>query len=211
MSSIAQLVPRPSLHGRLQILYRWWRKLITITYYRSVFGSLGAHSIIFKPMLITNPELIHIGDGVTIRDGVRLEALVIDPSSPPSIRIGNNVNIEQDVHIVALGHVRIHDNVSITARSALMCGTHPFFDVHNPTKIGARYLGKNSIVEIGPGCFLGIGSAIQMNVRLGSGVIVGTNSVVKASVPDFCVVEGNPAKIVMRYDPQQDRWSAADR
>jgi acetyltransferase-like isoleucine patch superfamily enzyme len=141
-----------------------------------------------------------------IRNGVRLEAVLLDPKNPPEIRIGNNVNIEQDVHIVAIGKVHIHDNVSITARCSLLGGTHPFFDIHSPIKIGSRLAGSRSILEIGEGSFLGVGSVIQMNVRLGKGVVVGSNSVVKKSFPDHCVVDGNPAEVVLRYDAQENRW-----
>jgi acetyltransferase-like isoleucine patch superfamily enzyme len=64
----------------------------------------------------------------------------------------------------------------------------------------------NSVTEIGEGSFLGAGSVIQMNVRLGKYVVVGANSVVKRSVPDYSVVEGHPAMVVLAYDPQEGRW-----
>jgi acetyltransferase-like isoleucine patch superfamily enzyme len=73
-------------------------------------------------------------------------------------------------------------------------------------KIGDRLTGERSLTEIGEGSFLGIGCVIQMNVRIGKHVVVGSNSVVKKSVPDFSVVEGNPAEVVMAYNQIEDRW-----
>ncbi len=183
-------------------------RLKGILIYRRVFKHFGRRSAIYSPMLISGPRFIHIGDNVTIRKGVRIEAVLLDTENPPEIHIGNNVNIEQDVHIVAMGRIRIHDNVSISARSSLLCGTHPFLDVHNPVKIGNRLAGERSLIEIGEGSFLGIGSIIQMNVKIGKHVVVGSGSVVKKNIPDYCVVDGSPAVIILKYDPETDRWAA---
>jgi acetyltransferase-like isoleucine patch superfamily enzyme len=194
------------LYDQFNLVALYWYRVKGYSLYRRMFGSFGRKSAIYPPMLIGNPRFIHIGERVTIRQGVRLEAVVLDPDNPPEIRIGNDVNIEQDVHIVAMGRIHIHDNVSITARSSLLCGTHPFFDVRSPVKIGDRLAGAGSFLEIGEGSFLGIGSIIQMNVKIGRHTIVGSCSVVKKNVPDYCVVEGNPAVVVLAYNHEEDRW-----
>jgi acetyltransferase-like isoleucine patch superfamily enzyme len=185
----------------------WFYRLKGILLYQWVFKSFGRGSAIYPPMLIGRPQFIHIGDRVTIRKGVRLEAVLFDPDHLPEIHIGNNVTIEQYVHIVALGKLHIHDNVTISARSAILGGTHPFFDINGPVKIGDRLDGSQSFTEIGEGCFLGIGSVIHMNVRLGKHVVVGANAVVKKSVPSYTVVDGNPAAVVIAYDPERERWA----
>jgi acetyltransferase-like isoleucine patch superfamily enzyme len=149
---------------------------------------------------------MHIGRGVSIRPGARLEAVISDANHLPELRIGDNVNIEQDVHIVFTGRVLIADNVSITARCSLLGGTHPFFDVHSPVKIGARLTGATSRIEIGEGSFIGIGSVVMMNVKIGKHVVIGSNSVVMKNVPDYSVADGKPARVCMKYDPATDSW-----
>jgi len=151
-------------------------------------------------------QFIHIGNNVSIRKGVRLEAIVLDPSNPPEIHIGDNVGIEQNVHIVCMGKIVIHENVSIAAGSSLLCGTHPFFDVDSPTKIGDRLSGLGSIIEIGANSLVGVSCVIQMNVKIGRHVVIGAGSVLKRSVPDYSVAEGNPAAVVMRYDKEKKCW-----
>jgi acetyltransferase-like isoleucine patch superfamily enzyme len=175
-------------------------------YYAPQFAAFGKNSVIMQPMMISNPRFMRIGNNVLLRRGVRLEAVVADPSSPPELVIGDNVNIEQDVHIVAIGRVVIGNDVSIAARSCILGGCHPFFDVKDPRKIGARLDGANSVTSIGDGSFLGVGSVIAMNVKLGRGTVVGSNSVVKRNCPANVVVEGNPAKVVLKYDAEADRW-----
>ncbi len=193
---------------KLNLAIRLGCRVKGIVYYRRIFGSFGAGSTLFKPMLLCNTQFMHIGKNVSIREGVRLEAVMIDPGNPPELRIGNNVNIEQNVHIVFMGKVRIADNVSITARCSLLGGSHPFFDVNDPVKIGDRLAGSKSIIEIGEGSFLGIGTVVMMNVRIGKHVVIGANSVVKRSIPDYSVADGNPAVIVMNYDQNTQTWLA---
>lgn len=53
---------------------------------------------------------------------------------------------------------------------------------------------------------IGSNSVILPGVRLGKRVQVGAGSVVTKNVPDFCVVVGNPARIVKEYDHEEQRW-----
>ncbi len=199
------------LPDKINVIQMVFYRLKGILYYRHVFGSFGSGSILYKPMMLSNPRFMHIGKNVTIRQGVRLEAVPLDPDNPPELRIGDNVNIEQDVHIVFIGKIRIGDNVSITARCSLMGGSHPFFDIRNPVKIGDRLAGEKTIIEIGEGSFLGLNTVIMPNVKLGRYVVVGSSSVVKRNVPDYSVVDGNPATLQMRYDSEADSWLVAPK
>lgn len=194
-------------YDKLNSVRRVYYKLKGALFYRWIFKSFGKNSAIYPPMLIGNPRFIHVGRNVIIQKGVRLEAVLVDAENPPEIYIGDNVNIEQDVHISAIGRIHIHDNVGIGARSTLLCSSHPFFDVDDPVKISARLGGVKSVIEIGAGSMLGIGSVVQMNVELGPFVVVGSNSVVKRSVPGYCVVDGNPATVVLVYNAEEQRWS----
>lgn len=194
-------------YDKLNLAERWLYRLKGMVVYRRIFKSFGKSSLIYPPMLIGRPMFIEIGDRVTIRKGVRLEAILLDPRNPPEIRIGNDVRIEEDVCIVTVGKIHIHDNVCIAARSALLGSGHPFFDITSPVKIGDRVEGERSVIEIGEGSFLGLGSIIQMNVKLGKHVVVATCSVVRRNVPDYSVVDGHPADVVLAYDPEKERWA----
>jgi acetyltransferase-like isoleucine patch superfamily enzyme len=194
-------------YDKVNRLELWLYQLKGALLYRRVFKFFGKKSAIYPATLIGRPNFIHIGERVLIRNGVRLEAVLLDPENPPEIYIGNNVTLEQDVHIVALGKVRIHDNATLAARVSLLCGNHPFFDIHGgPTKISDRLEGENSFIEIGAGTLVGVGSVIHMNVKIGAHVVVGANSVVKRSVPSYSAVDGNPAVVVLKYNAQDGRW-----
>jgi acetyltransferase-like isoleucine patch superfamily enzyme len=53
-------------------------------------------------------------------------------------------------------------------------------------------------VEIGDDCWVGGNVVILPGVTIGRGVTVGAMSVVTKDVPDFCVVMGQPARVVKR-------------
>jgi acetyltransferase-like isoleucine patch superfamily enzyme len=180
-----------------------------VVLYRALFRKFGKRSHIRKPLLILNPKFMSIGDRVSIRDGVRLEVVRSDDHTVPSLSIGDDTNIEQNVHIVCHSRIQIGRNVSITGHCAIVDVTHPFEDVHDGRKIGARIKNEHSFVEIGDGSFIGYGSVILPNVRVGTYVVIGANSVVAGDVPDYSVAAGVPAIILKRYDQERKRWVRA--
>jgi acetyltransferase-like isoleucine patch superfamily enzyme len=152
--------------------------------------------VLESPLLVANPRHIYVGDRVLIRRGVRLEAVVAHGRSP-EIRIGEGCNIEQNVHIVSHSRVTIGRRVSITANCAIVDVTHPY-DGDPTLPIGSQITDEDSFVEIGDGCFIGIGSIILPNVQLGPRCVVGAHSVVSQSFGAGSVVAGVPARLLKR-------------
>jgi acetyltransferase-like isoleucine patch superfamily enzyme len=61
-------------------------------------------------------------------------------------------------------------------------------------------------VRIGQGAFLGVGAIILPGVTIGENGYVGAGAVVTEDVPDRCVVVGNPARVVRRWDKATGQW-----
>ncbi len=200
--------PLPETVNELESFYY---RLKSALYYRHVFGSFGAGSVLYKPMLLSNPRYMHVGRNVTIRRGARLEAVVSDANHPPELRIGNDVNLEQNVHIICHSKVTIGDQVSITGHCAIVDVTHPYQDVDDPIKIGDRILEERSFVEIGNKSFLGFGTVVLPNVRIGQNCVVGAQSLITRDVPDYSVVVGNPARLKRHYDADAKEWVGVTR
>jgi acetyltransferase-like isoleucine patch superfamily enzyme len=57
-------------------------------------------------------------------------------------------------------------------------------------------------VKICKGAWIGSGTLILKGVTIGTGVVVGANSVVTHSVPPYCVAVGAPARVVKPAEPQ---------
>ncbi|SHF86187.1 Hexapeptide repeat of succinyl-transferase [Loktanella atrilutea] len=68
---------------------------------------------------------------------------------------------------------------------------------------------------VGENCFIGGQSLILPGVKIGNGCVVGAGSVVTKSMPDNCIVAGNPAVIlhrdvaVLSYGRIDPAWSRA--
>lgn len=191
---------RPSLVARLGALAyslrAAWRRMVTRTFYAALMGKVGRNVTIYSPGMILHPEHMHIGNDVLIRYGCRFEVIDHGQDWIPRLTIGNNVNIEQNVHIICHDSVFIGNDVSITGHCAIVDVTHPAIGDFGDNKIGSQIDGRRSSVTIGDGSFIGFGSVILPNVSIGRGCIVGANSVVNCNIPDFSVAAGNPAKVI---------------
>lgn len=174
--------------------------------YRICFRKFGSGSYIRKPLLIENPQFIGVGTRVSIQAGARLEAIQSNPRRVPDLTIGDGTNIEQNVHIVCHSRIYVGRNVSVTGNCCIVDVTHPYSDVGNEVKIGARVQDEDSYVEIGDGSFVGYGAVILPNVRIGRYVVIGANSVVACDIPDYSVVAGTPARVIKRFDSAAGSW-----
>jgi len=73
---------------------------------------------------------------------------------------------------------------------------------HDPADLCRHLPGKP--VELGECCWIGMNSVILPGVTLGPHTIVGAGSVVTHSFADgYCVIAGNPARLVRTLDRTQ--------
>jgi acetyltransferase-like isoleucine patch superfamily enzyme len=77
-------------------------------------------------------------------------------------------------------------------------------------RIGERLSMRGNRVVIGEGSFIGFNSVILPNVVIGRHSVVGAHSVVTRDVPDYCVVAGNPARLIKRYSWQTKTWERCE-
>lgn len=199
---MSTFIKEPYLN-KLYLISNGYHMLKTILYYRLFFKSIGKKTIIRKPLLLLNTQYIDIGKKVLIRDNVRLEVICLE-NEIPHLSIGDNTNIEQNVHIVCHDSVIIGADVSITANCAIVDVTHPYNILNK--KIGYCISSESSKVIIGDGTFIGIGSVILPNVIIGKRVVIGANSVVVNNIPDYSIAVGNPARVIKRFNQETNKW-----
>jgi acetyltransferase-like isoleucine patch superfamily enzyme len=191
---------------RCNALRLMYYRLKARLWYAHAFERVGRGTAIFRPLLLSNVHHASVGDRVLIREGARIELVVSAPGAIPKLSIGNDVNIEQNVHIVCGSSIDIQDNVTITGGCAIVDIEHPYEDVDDPLSIGRRLRMRGNRVVIGVGSFIGFNSMVLPNVVIGRHSVVGCHSVVTRDVPDYCVVAGNPARVIKRYSWQTQTW-----
>lgn len=103
--------------------------------------------------------------------------------------------------------LNIHDNVAVAANVAFL--THDVMEWIFNYQGGAfdQYIGG---IEIFDNCFIGANSIIMYNVKVGPNAIVAAGSVVTKDVPAGCIVGGNPAKVIGKYDELIERRKHID-
>lgn len=167
------------------------------------FGSFGKGSIIVSPRIF-NPKYIYIGKNCLINDKVWLAS----SGNGSKLIIGNRVRIGRFSEIFAIQSITIEEGVVMAENTYISDNTHSFDDVNIPIR-DQEVIPLNNVV-VGSGTWIGRNACI-MGCKIGRNCVIGAFSFVKKDIPDYCVVVGNPARIVKRYNPQSGQWEKTDK
>jgi acetyltransferase-like isoleucine patch superfamily enzyme len=195
---------------------RIWDRFIEVVaaifflpYYRRVFARYGDHvgwGRRYGPMIPANVKIACPGN-ISIGDDCQFDEFTHLLATPQSrLIIGDRVRFANGfAHIVAsFDEIVIEDDTLFAAFVQIINGNHGYRDTRTPVKDQESY--STGPIRIGRGSWVGRGACIMGGVTLGRNVVVGANAVVTRSVPDYCVVAGNPARLVKRYDPAAGQW-----
>lgn len=174
------------------------------------FHSFGKSSLI-KPFLnVNNKKHISIGENVTIGSfswiGVVTEFAGVKCQSERKVRlsIGDNTSIGNNSVISANNNVSIGKNCIFSAYVFISDHIHQYDDISK--NLNEQSLSEGGYVVIKDNVFLGIKASVLRNVTIGEHSIIGTNTVVTKDVPPYCVMAGNPGRVIKRYDFKKRLW-----
>ena len=193
---------RYQIYGFWGILNLFWFKLKTKIYFPN-------SRLIRFPIEVRGKRFIDFGKQLTTGFNCRLEAYPSDSRSIVLI-IGENVQINDYVHITAMKSVIIGDNVLMASKIYISDCTHGSYKgddsdtLPDEPPISREY--SVSPVHIKDNVWIGESVSILPGVVIGKGSIVGANSVVTKSIPDYCIAFGNPARIVKKFDFDKRIW-----
>lgn len=164
--------------------------------------------IIRFPFDIRGKKYISIGKGFTTGIGCRLEAYPIHINNV--LFIGENVQINDYVHITAMESVKIGNNVLLASKIYISDCSHGSytgnsFDSH-PDSIPKERKMFSKPVLIEDNVWLGEFVSVLPGVTIGKGTIVGANSVVSKSLPSYVIAVGSPAKPIKKFNFETQRW-----
>lgn len=120
-----------------------------------------------------------------------------------NLNIGSECTFGENNVFNVFADIIIGDGVLTADRVSFITNIHQYQDTcqwikEQPTKCGK--------IEIGDGSWLGINVTVLANTFIGKNCVVGANSVVSGKFDDFCVIAGNPARVIKQYDPQLKIW-----
>lgn len=167
-------------------------------FYALLFKKFKFPSYIASPIFLLGTKRVEIHKRVRIYPGVRIET-----HNGGIIVFEDNVGIGQNFHITAAGKIVIGRNTTISGNVFVTDIDHEY------RMIDTNILDQPLLLKetkIGENCFIGYGAAIQAGTILGKHCVVGANSVVRGTFPDYSVIVGAPAKIVKKYNFETKCW-----
>lgn len=166
---------------------------------RSQFKNCAKSARIEHLGLLEGAQYISLGENTDIQQYTYLTAWdkCGDITFTPEINIGSDCHIGAFNHITCVNKIVIGDGfvsgkwVTITDNSH---GNTELETLQMP--VSKRPIVSKGPVIIGKNVWIGDKTTILPGVTIGDGVVIGANSVVTKDIPPYCVVGGNPAKIL---------------
>lgn len=181
----------------LKVLYREW-----INFKNNIYWGKKEYFVkVKKPIRIIGKKYIYLKKGVYILNNARIEAIDYwnGKEYSPMINLENNVIVGQNLHLTCANSVVIHKKVSILP-NVLITDIEHCYEINKSLNETDISVGS---VEIGEYTTIGTGSVIlggKNKIKIGKNVVIGANSVITKSIPDYAIVVGAPAKIVKYLD-----------
>jgi acetyltransferase-like isoleucine patch superfamily enzyme len=155
-------------------------------------------SIRLRGMLV-RPFLGRCGKKLTLARGITF-------LTPSNLRIGDNVYIATGCWIDGIGGLVIEDEVKLSPYVVITTSSHCFRN--NSVYSGGSRIGS---VRIGKGSWLASHVTVVAGCSIGSGCVIGANSVVTKDVPDNMFAGGVPARVIgPRVDKEPAIFSRMD-
>jgi lipopolysaccharide O-acetyltransferase len=170
------------------------RSRVMAPYWKRRFHHFGDGAILHKPAWVYGPQQMAIGAHSLVLQGTWLSVETPAWDKPaPTLSIGKRVGIRPYCMISAAEKIVIEDDVIIAAYSSVIDSDHTFAlgqpnVMHNPL--------ETSPIRIGRGTWVAERVAVLRGADIGRCCIIGANSVVKGTIPDYSIAVGSPARVV---------------
>lgn len=162
------------------------------------------------PIDIRNKKNIDLGRNLTTGVGCRIECFPINDAGEVVLKFGENVQMNDYVHITAAKSVEIGDNVLMASKIYISDCSHGSYlgDSNDSSPLTSPIDRPLSVkpVKIENNVWLGEYVSVLPGVTIGQGTIVGANSVVSKSLPPNVIAVGSPAKPIKKFNFETNQW-----
>ena len=156
----------------------------------------------------SHPEGISIGAHTQIHETVICGLAEDNYDGTPRVVIGDNCSIGAYSVITATRRIEIENFVHIS--EAVHISDSIFRHRHLCSFLKMQESADDtSEICIGRATRIEENVSIRGNVHIGRGCLIRANTVVRSDIPDYCVAEGNPARIVEAFSAKTGTWQSA--
>jgi len=115
------------------------------------------------------------------------------------VKIGENCHLNPYalIDLMYPDLITIENNVTLGSFSMLFAHNNPTANLFLKQGDYPRKTGK---IHIKSGAVINPGAIITLGVTIGKNSIISSGSVVTQDIPDYCVVVGNPARVIKKID-----------
>ena len=169
--------------------------------------------IIRRPCYIRGKRFIEVGKNFTSGVGLRLDGF--SENNKVCIKIGDDVQLNDYVHIGATEFVMIGNNVLIGSKVLITDHNHGFYGAEgkhsNPdSKPLLRELSTSPVV-IEDNVWIGEHVCILPGTTIGKGSVIGAMSVVSGTIPEYSLAVGSPAKVRKIFNFESGKWEVTEK
>ena len=166
--------------------------------------------IIRRPFVLRGGKFVDFGKGLTTGYWCRFEVHTTNEDMKKRIILGDNIQMNDYVHICALDRVEIGDNCLFASHIYISDNSHGRYDGSeadsSPDLAPDHREYVTAPVKIGKNCWLGEGVIVMPGVTIGDGCVIGAHSIVNKNIPAASIAVGSPARVVKQYDWEKKCW-----
>jgi len=166
--------------------------------------------LIRSPIEIRGKRFIDFGSNLTTGTGCRIEAFPFY-SKKILIKFGDNVEINDYVHIASISSVILGNNVLVASKVYISDIQHGYYSGEDQEHSSPNLIPNDrpltaKPINIEENVWLGESVSVMPGVTIGKGTIVGANSVVSRSLPPNVIAVGSPAKPIKKFNFETRKW-----
>lgn len=162
------------------------------------------------PIVIRGRKFISFGEGLTTGFWCRFEVNRLEDDNRKRIIFGDNIQVNDFVHISAMERVEIGDGCLMASHIYISDNSHGCYKGYeNDSDPSVQPDHRDYLVNpviIGKNVWIGEGVIIMPGVKIGDGCVIGAHSLVNKSIPPRTIVGGNPATPIKRYSEESKKW-----
>lgn len=189
--------------------YRFADKIILAIYVLRT-KLIDKHVRLFRfPIDIRGRKYIDFGHRLTTGRNCRMDVFK-NSKIEKTLIFGNNVQLNDYVHIVAMDNITIGDNVLMASHVFISDNSHGCYkgcdNDSNPMVPPTKRDYYTAPISIGNNSWIGEGVIIMPGVTIGEGCVIGAHSVVSRNIPNYSIAVGSPAKVIKKFDFTENKW-----